>query len=283
MDLFNRIVTAVFDWLLAPFGQLPPVWGLLCVSIATGAAMVWLFGRISNQQRIRALKAAMMGHLLEVWLFRDQLRNVLKAETRVLRRTGKYFLCSLPAFLMLMIPVVVIMIQLQARYGYRPFRPGERFLVRVLTANSPSVLAGDAASGPTSGLMDAKLHAPDGLVQETAPLRIERNAEIDFRVLAAKPGMYQLGVQVAGQTVHKTVAVGPTDQPISSQRSGRLIDRFLSPIESGLPAGPIVSVEIVYPPAAISICGWQIHWIWVFLVVSLAAGYALKGVFGVAL
>ncbi len=272
MDLFNRIITALFDVLLYPFGTLEPVWGLVLVSVVTGAAMVWIFGRISNQQRVRTLKAAMKGHLLEVWIFREQLRNVLKAEGRVLRDTGKYLLCSLPAFVVLMIPVVVIMIHLQARYGCRPLLAGEHALVKVFLAEP---FAENSA--------DVKLQVPEGLVLETPALRIPRCREVDFRVGAARPGRYQLDVEVPGETVTKSVEVGPSCGPLSSLRSNRPFDRLLNPAEAGLPSGPIAAVEIAYPSETVSLGGFRCHWLWPFLILSLAAGYALKGVFRVEL
>ena len=176
MDLFNRTITAAFDALLYPFGPERPVGGVAFVAVLTGAALVWLFGRISNQRRVRTLKATMSGHLLEVWLFRDQLRNVVKAEGRVLRQTGKYLLCSLPAFCVLTVPVLAVMIQLQARYGYRPLRPGEHAILKVFLADPPG-----------GGLADVQLQVPEGLVLETPALRIPRNREVDFRIAAAKP------------------------------------------------------------------------------------------------
>jgi hypothetical protein len=272
MDFFNRIVTAAFDIALSPFGRLPPIWGLTFVSVLTGAVLVWLFGRVSNQQRVRMLKATMKGHLLEVWIFREQLSNVLKAEWRLMRQTGKYLLCTLPAFLVLMIPVLVIMIQLQARYGYRPLRPGEHALLKVFHGG-----------GPQERLAEVTLRPSDGLIVETPALRIPRTRETDFRIGAAKEGRYQLEIEAAGQTVTKTVDVGPQRCALSPQRSGRLLDRLLYPVEPAVPAGPIVSTEITYASTTIPVCGFHIHWVWLFLIISMAAGYALKGVLGVEL
>jgi hypothetical protein len=280
MDLFNRILTAVLDFVLHPFGQFAPIWGLVVVSFVAGAAMVWLFGRISNQSRVRTLKATMKGHLLEVWIFRDQLRNVVKAEGRVMRQTGKYILCSLPSFLLLMLPVVLLMTQLQARYGYRPLRPGEHVLVKVVLTDAP-----DHASA--NGLTDVKLQVPEGLVQETPALRIPRDREVDFRIAAAKPGRYQLVVEAAGETIAKSVDVGDAhisaQGPLSPYRSGSWMDRVLYPIEPGLPAGAVATVEIKYPEETVAFAGFQCSWIWPFLIISMAAGYALKGLFRVEL
>jgi len=276
MDICNRILTESLGYLLYPFGRFAPIWGLLFLSIVAGAAMVWLFGRISNQSRVRALKTTMKGHLLEVWIFRDQLRNVVKAEGRVMRQTGKYILCSLPSFLVLMLPVIVLMIHLQAQYGYRPLRPNEPALLKVFLADSANQAAADA-------LPEVKLVLPDGLVQETPALRIAPDHEVDFRIAATKPGQYQVGIEIAGETITKSVEVGNQRVPLSPYRSSSWIDRLLYPVEPGLKAGPIAAVEIKYPDETVWCAGFQCSWIWPFLIVSLAAGYALKGLFGVEL
>ena len=272
MYLFNHIVTAAFDAVLSPFGRMPPIWGLAMVSVATGVVLVWLFGRVSNQQRVRLLKATMKGHLLEVWIFRDQLPNVLKAEGRLMRQTGKYLLCTLPAFLVLMVPVLVIMVQLQARYGYRSVRPGEHVLLKLF-----------ADEGAMNRLAGVSLHVPAGLVAETPALRIRRTGEVDFRIGAVKEGRYKVGLEVDRQTVTKTIDVGPVRCAVSPQRSTRLVDRMLYPVESALPAGPIAAAEVTYSPATIALGGFHIHWVWLFLVISMAAGYALKSPLGVEL
>jgi hypothetical protein len=272
MDFFNRIVTTTFDALLYPFGRLQPIWGLAFVSVLTGAALVWLFGRVSNQRRVRTLKATMKGHLLEVWIFRDRLPVVLKAEGRLLRQTGKYLLCTLPSFLVLMVPVLLIMVQLQARYGYRPLHAGEQALLKVF--------AGDDAMDQ---LAETKLKVPKGLVLETPALRIPRTQEVDFRIKAVNGGRYEVGIEGGGKSVTKTVDVGPIRTALSPQRSARFFDRLLYPVEAALPAGPIASAEIAYPQETIPLGRYHIHWVWLFLVISMAAGYALKGVFRVEL
>ena len=46
---------------------------LVAVSIAAGIAMVWGFGRVSNQNALRRAKKRMQAHLLELRLFGDDL------------------------------------------------------------------------------------------------------------------------------------------------------------------------------------------------------------------
>ena len=45
--------------------------------------------------------------------------------------------------------------------------------------------------------------------------------------------------------------------------------------------GDLLAVEIDYPRRDFRLFGHTMHWLWPFLVVSLLAGYLLKGVFRV--
>jgi hypothetical protein len=273
MDFLNRIVTAAFDTVLHPFGQLSPIWGLAFISVVTGVVLVWLFGKISNQQRVRILKSSMNGHLLEVWIFRDQLRNVLRAERSLFWKTGKYLLCSLPAFCVLMIPALIVMVQLQARYGCQPLHPGGHVLLKVF-----------AQDASTDRLADLQIRTPDGLIVETPPLRISQTSEVDFRIGAERPGNYPLTLEANGISVTKSLDVGSSCcATVSAKRGGNLWDRFGHPLESNLPRGVISAVEVAYPTATVPVGPFQVSWIWPFLLISMAVGYALKGVLRVEL
>ena len=270
MDTFNLILTRLFDGLLYPFRGMHPMWGLSAVSILTGIVMVWLFGKVSNQRRIRRLKSKIRGHLLEMWIFRENLRVVFQAQGRTLWTTVKYAACSLQAVVILMIPVVFTMIQLQARYGYQPLSPGDRTLVKILYAQPVAL-----------DQMAAKLEVPDGIVVETQPLRRPPNREVCFRIRAEKAGDYELVAHTSNGRVVKKLAVGPSPFPMSPRRSAHWLDRLLYPAEPGLTDDSLASIELHYASRELSLWGVRFHWLWVFFLISIAAGFALKGVFKV--
>jgi len=270
MDTFNLILTRLFDGLLYPFRGIHPMWGLTVVSLLTGVVMVWLFGKTSNQKRIRELKSRVRAHLLEMWIFRDNLRVVFQAQGRTLWNTVKYAGCSLRAVVVLMIPVIFIMIQLQARYGYQPLRPGERTIVKITYAEPVSL-----------DEMLAGLEVPEGVVVETPALRLPESREVCFRIRAEKPGRYELAAQVPRGRVTKTLCVGPTEVPMSPRRSAHWWDQLLYPAEPGIADRGLGSMELQYPSRKLSLGGMEFHWLWPFFLLSIVAGFALKGVFKV--
>ena len=272
MDVFNHILTRLFDALLYPFAGLPPVWGVAFVSILTGAVMVWLFGKLTNQQKIRTLKDRIRGRMLEMWVFRDHPRVVLKAQGQALWSVAKYAACSLRPLVVLMVPVIVIMIQLQVHYGYRPVKPGDPALVRIVY------------DGPVSlDAMDVSLETPDAVAVETPPLRIPEVGEVDFRIRAAVAGEHQIVAKAGGVEVTKRLCVGGGGRALSPVRSRRWATRLFHPGEPGLPAGPLESIEVAYPAERVSILGMRLHWLWPFFVISIVGGLVLKKPFGVEL
>ena len=270
MDAFNLAITRLFDWLLYPVRHQDPIWAVTIVSVPTGIILVWLFGKVSNQSRIRLLKTRIKGHMLELWLFRDKTRVVLRAQVNVLWNTLKYSLCSLQTLVVLMIPVVFIMIQLEARYGARPLRLAESAIVKIIYADPT-----------TAAEMDARIDVPEGLVIETPALQIPSQREVDYRLGARREGQYELKIITGEQTVAKSVQVGGSVSALSPMRSTGLLDRLLHPVEARMPDGPLASVEVRYPTQYLELWGKQFHWLWVFFVVSMVTGYAFKGVLGV--
>lgn len=269
MDTFNLALTRLFDVLLWPFRSLHPMWGLAAVSVLTGVVMLWLFGKVSNQRGIRRFKTHIKGHLLEMWIFRDNLRVVLKAQGRTLWNTAKYAACSMQALVVIFIPVVLIMIQLQVRYGYEPLGIGSSTIVKV---HYRQVIPADG--------MNARLETPVGVDVETAPLRIPDEKEVAFRVRAAKTGEYEIRVTSDEESISKTICV-VVGAKLSPVRASRWLDRLFHPVEPSMPAGPLDSVEVHYDSRDISLWGMEFHWLWAFFIISVAAGFALKRVFRV--
>jgi predicted aspartyl protease len=269
LEWLNRPLTRAFDAFLGPLGGLHPIWGVAAASVLTGVVMAWLFGKLSNQRRIRELKRVTKGHFLGMWIFRNNLRAVLASQRRVLSNSAKYALYSAQALPLLMVPVLLIAAQLQARYGWRPLAPGESTIVKLFYDQPQSL----------RDMADVRLNVPAGVRLETPPLRIPDTGEVDFRVAADREGLYEITAEVNGQSLAKTLQVGRSSwaDALSPRRSSLLLDRLLYPVEPAIADGPFNRVDVQYHSAEIPLLGWQFHWLWPFFVLSIAAAWALKG------
>ena len=89
MSYLNSILRVVFDGILFPFRGLPPLVGLVVVSLVAAIGMLLVFKATSNQDRLAAVKRSIHGCLFEIRLFNDDLRAIMRAQAsgaRALRR-----------------------------------------------------------------------------------------------------------------------------------------------------------------------------------------------------
>lgn len=271
VDLLNAALTLVFDLLCLPFRALPPSGALTVLSCASGVLLVWLFGRLSDQKRIREVRERIRGNLIGVRLFRRDVPAVLRLQGRILGDTLRLLRVAAVPMLILAAPVVLIAAQLHLRFAVRPIRPGA---AAVVTA---TVRHASALDRPIS------LAAPAGVVVETPPVRVRALREIAWRVRVDRPGRHVLRVQVGGEAIAKTLVAGAGWGVVSQRRTGQ--GALAALFHPGEPSIPVVhgieAVEIAYPPLDLRLLGLQVDWLVGFLVLSMACGFTCKGLLGV--
>jgi uncharacterized membrane protein (DUF106 family) len=273
MGILNSVLNKVFDVLFLPVRGLSPWVAMVLVSLLTSFLMLLIFRHTSNQAGIRKEKNLIKAHLLELRLFKDNMGIQLRAQGRILLANFRYVAHNMKPMLVMIVPVLLILIQLNLWFGAESLKPGDSVLVKVRLV---------AGSYPSE--VPAALAVSPELEIETPALRIEDEAEIDWRLRAKTAGNGRLTLTVGGETVGKSVSVGATRLvPIAVLKPGRnLVEQVLNPGEAPLPSTSVVrSIEVTYPPASMSLFGWHIHWLIVYFILSIAFGYAFKGVFKV--
>ena len=255
-----------------PFQSLDPLWSLALFSLVTGIIMLLIFRYTSDQKGIKETKDLIKAYLLEIRLFKDDLRIQLSAQKNILRHNLTYMKHALKPMLFMIIPVVIILIQLDGWFGYRPLKPGESAIVSVkLSGNDRRALSG------------VTVDADNGLTVETPPLRIPMEKEVNWRIRANEPGDHKLSFTVDGSTLEKriTVTEGQMDRVNRVVASG-FWDSLLYPANESIGKNPVMEkIEVNYPSRSIEIFGWPVHWLVVFFVLSIVFGYAFKGFFKV--
>ncbi|HOE11024.1 MAG TPA: hypothetical protein PLQ35_08200 [bacterium] len=271
IGLLNGILTTVFEMVLWPFYSVDPIWGIIFISLLTGAIMVWIFGKVSNQDRVREIRNRIRGNLIAVRLFQYDLGVVFSLQGRILRDTLTYMQYSLVPMLILIVPVTFIIIQLNLHFSVRPMRVGERAIVTA-TMRDPAALKRNPV-----------MEAPEAIRVETPGVRVESAREISWRIICARDGKYPLRVRVGDEVVEKEIRVGMDWGRVSEIRVGSsVLDMLLYPGEPSIPASsPVESIRVKYRPLELAVFGWHIHWLILFFVLSIVFGFALKGVMGV--
>jgi hypothetical protein len=138
---------------------------------------------------------------------------------------------------------------------------------------------------PDAGISsrDVALTLPDGISLDAPPVQTA-DYQVFWRLRADEPGDHVLSVWVGDEVFEKGWAVGGEPRKIPLKRL-RGIEAILYPAESALPAGgPVLSIELgVHSRSLGPLPEGELGIVLVVLVVSLVAGFAVKGVFGVTI
>jgi len=268
---FNALITGLFDLLFWPLTWLGPTAALVVVSVLAGAALLWVFGRISDQRTIGVIRERIRGNLIGVRLFGEDVGTLLALQGRLLRDNVVFLRHALGPMLVLLIPVALALIQLDLRFGARPLAPGEQALVKVRLRDAGALEAG------------VELTASPGVIVETRPVRIPALGEVAWRVRADSPGSHRLVVDAGGMRVEKLLEVGGPWRRTPTTRGGSLGQALLHPGEPPIDAAsPVESIEVRYAELPLARpLGLRLNWLVWFLVLSLAAGFALRKPLGV--
>lgn len=264
MSLLHRGLASLFAVLLDPAAALGPLGGLAVISAVSGIVLLFAFRWTSDPRAIRTARGRVQAHLLAVRLYRDDLGVVFRSQLRLLAALGSYMGQMMLPFVALLVPFGLLFAHLDARYASRALHPGERALVK-------AVAAGAALDG-------WKLEAGDGVVVESAPVRIPSRREIVWRVRAKAPGSQELTLVWGETRVAKEIRVADEDVGVSRVRGGPdLSSLFTAAAEDPIDASSgIASIEVTYPPLPLVAFGVELHWIVVFVVVSAAVAFGLR-------
>ena len=247
-----------------------PVVIVVFVSVLSGLLLVVVFRYTSDQEAIHIAKDQLKAHLLAVRLFQDQLPVVLSSYGRILRGTGRYLRLAFRPLLYVVLPLTLLIVQLDRYLGFVPLQPGQSFLVKVHAASADALNA-------------LSLQLPPEMTTTAPAVHVPADNEAVWRIVAGKDGDYDINVGIAGQTFSKRAVVSSGLPRISPIRiRGRFWERMFASGEPALPENcPIQSIAVSYSARDIYFAGLDWNWIWLFFVLSLVAGFLFKSVLGI--
>ena len=270
MDLVNSFLRSAITGYVSLFGDAHPLVSLVPLSVAVGLLMLWVFKISSNQKGIERAKKKMQAYLLELRLYGDDPALIFRTQWNLLASNMRYLGLMFKPALILTVPMVLLLVHMDAIYGIAPLQSGETAIVTVQAAGR---LAATAAA--------PRLEAPDFLAIDTPAVRAFSEGQFSWRIRDVGDGEGQLQFEWDGRKWTKDIVSGPVLGYASHMRTASFWETFLYAGEDRLVTPDISWVSISYPAAEIETGSWRIHWLIWFLVISILAAYALKGVFGV--
>lgn len=273
MSYLNAAISSLFSLLIAPFKNIDPLWSLAIMSLLVGIIMLIIFRYTSNQTAIREVKNKISAYIFELRLFKDDLGIVLSAQKNIFKYNMRYISYALKPMLFMIIPLAVILIQLEGWYGFKALSPKESAVVSLKLTDDGREVMNNISATTTPGL---KIDSP--------ALRIPSENEVTWRIQANEAGQNEMTFNVNGQDFSQEVVVsekGLTRVTPSSFKSG-FWNFVLNPGGKAIPQNPYVEeIHISYPLNSVQVYKWGLHWLVILMVLSIAFGFALKGLFRV--
>ena len=269
MSLVFHAIATVWDLVMRPLVWLHPWVAMLVISLVTSVVVLFVYKYTSNQKAMLRVKDRLKASFLAFSLYRDSLRVIVFSSLRILRDNFHYMALNIVPLLVMIGPVLVVMVQLDGWYGHSPLRSGDEALVK---AQVDGHLIEDGVS----------LDVPSGLTLTAPPVRIPSENEVVWRLQALREGEHTVTLRLGETAVEKVVHVGAGTRRVSMKRhAGGFLDAFFHPGEKRIDEAGVRAVSVAFAPAEMSLFGWSIHWIWVFLVLTLVLAFALRDLFKV--
>jgi uncharacterized membrane protein (DUF106 family) len=275
------IAASNLSWLTSPLAI------VIIVSLVVGLLMVVVFGYTSDQKAIGIAKDQLKAHLLAVRLYRDQIPVVMGSYGKILGGTGRYLKLAFKPLLYVIIPITLLMVEIDRYLGQTPLPQNAPFLLTVhLDGQPPSGQTTGQTSGQATAsdaLNDVTLELPPEIATTAPPVHIPADNEIVWRLAGSKDGKYEVKITSGGQSAAKAVCVGSNLVRISTVRlRGQFWERmFLSAEPALADNSPINSIAINYPERSIDVAGYGMNWIWLFFILSMVAGFIFKELLGI--
>lgn len=276
MSVLNSLLQTLFDGVMSPLRGFPPIVGVAILSLITAVGMLLVFRHASNQEKMAEVKSRIHACVFEIRLFNDDLRAILRAQAEILRHNATYIGLTFKPMLVMIVPIVLLIAQMQFYYGYGGLEPGEDAVLTVSFKDN----AGVDREKP-----NLSIDAPEGLMVETGSVWIPTENEMAWRVGAERLGEYELTIGWGDDVYEKSILVSNSVARRSPIRlEPGFFNQLLYPAENPLPKDSgIQSIEIGYTEEEVGLFGVHLHWLIWFFILSIVFAFSLKRFFGVTI
>jgi hypothetical protein len=266
----STVLNAPFDALFWLVHWLPAQWQVVVLALPGALFALAIYKVVSNQEAIRDAKNKIVAHLLELRLFRDDLRVLLRAEGRVFASIGRYLGHSLLPMVVMLPVFLLLLIQIESRFAFRGLAPDEQALVTVGVASNQAV-----------SRLPVNLDAGNGLRVATPALRADSSREVYWRVHAVAPGPHNLKLRIGSEQTDRIVS-GEGSAAMTVAYRANDMRTLLYPRAAALPAnGPVTTFAIDYPRARGEFAGLS-STSWLFFGMVMVFAFALRRAFDVS-
>lgn len=269
LEKLNSIFVNIFNFILIPVSNFSDEVKILYISILSGIIFLLIYGKVSNQKGIKETKRKIMAKVIEVALFRHSIKVCLNAQGALFKQGFKYLSFALIPLLILMVPCILIMAQINFHFQNRGLLEKEDAIIEI-SLDDPDDLT-EYELKASSGTLSPALRVDDELKiiwkyknNNGTNLKDNVNLELTLDDLSLNIPLSIDGKKPSLLTYSRDFFEGLL---------------FPSKFKVSKDFKEIKSISIKYPNANQTYLGVTINWLWVFLIVSILSGLIASKVF----
>lgn len=261
MDLLLNTIFGLFNFLgnlvFSPFSRIPLI-GLLIASLIAGVVLIIIYGKVSNQKALKKVKQNLYCYLLESVIFRHNVKIALAAQWRMLLQAFKYTSLAIPPLLILAIPCILLLAQMNRYFG-----------ISVSHAYKPLIVS--AAISDSADLLSLTLTSDRHNIDISPPVRDLKDSKAYWKIVMHDNSISDLKLILkSGQEKKEVLLLGESDGSIYTKFVKPGLKSLLYP--NPLSANWLKEISISFAPAYFNILGVNLHWIIIFFLFSFASG-----------
>ena len=275
----NFFITNIFDVILYPFRFVGDSWAILFLSILISLIVLVIFKYISSPTRIKDTKNKIKSSILAIRLYKDFWRVITGSFFKSLFYTLKYFMLNIGPVLIIIPILFPIFVQMDIRYGMRPFEPDEIFVFKAkLNSDLKDIKIRLLDSDHIKPVMNPVFINAYEDDERTRPIR-----EVNWKLKTIKNGITDIQLKVNDRIITKNLVIGKYHGALSNKKLRKSsIDHFIYPAEKLIKnAGPVDTLYLQYPAKSVSLLGLKTHWLIYHLILVIIIVLALRKRFGV--
>lgn len=265
MNFVAGIIEGLCSALFVPLANYPSL-ALTIAAAILGIVCALLYGKFSPQKRLKAVKRGIAAEFLRVLVFRRDLKTMLAAQLALLWGGVKYLLVSVPPIAVLLVPMVLILSEMNLWLGYRALKPGESALIEVQLSQLQARAATSLALTPLSSEMSV-----------SAPVRQGKLGLGSWMLTATAQGAPQirLATQQSSLDLPISVSESPALQRLAPNYSSDFWQQLMMPTGNASVniQSPFEQVSLELPQRELNFFGWQTGWLAPFFILTIAFGY----------
>lgn len=264
----------VLDFFLSP----TIIVGLL--SFISSVLILYVFKKVSNQEKIKFHKDRILGYILETYLHRDQFMQTILSQLHIIKHNMLYLRYMLFPLLVITIPMLIVMIQIHNRFGYVPLETNEQFIIHADLDQS-------IVSNVTDLLNKIYCDTSEGICIETPPLRIASEGSILWRArVLTNKGLNHIRLKVEGSDdiLEKQIVTNSRIKSIFPKKLKRslLNNIVLLKVTESIPEeSPFRLVSVSYRPARFGFLFWKFDPVVFFIIFTICISLIIKPFFNV--